>query len=357
MKKWLKFILYMMSLTAFFGCGVKQVKPLFEAPDFSIKVKSGEYTQKIDNFLILLDASATMQDVYKNEKKFYWAKAAAHGLNDTIAGLKLTGGIRLFGNLKVFSANTSLECPMANYSADKFGQCLDKLSPSIASTPMYKALIAAGGDIENLSGKTAIIIISDGLATGEAPTAAVTILKEKFGDKVCISTIGIGSSGVLSAIANNSKCGVSINFENIKTAAGMEMFAEKVFLAKKPKPAPKPVVKEVIIIPQQVYFDFDSSVIKPEFAIVLEEEASKILRQEEHKGIIIEGHTDSIGTAEYNQLLSERRTNAIKEFLVSKGISASILTTKGVGEQKPIADNTTKEGRARNRRVEFHVVH
>jgi len=107
-----------------------------------------------------------MQDVYNNEKKFYLARAAAHGLNDTIAGLKLTGGIRLFGNLKVFSANTSLKCPMADYSANKFGQCLDKLKPSIANTPMYKALIAAGGDIENLLGKIAIIIISDGLATG-----------------------------------------------------------------------------------------------------------------------------------------------------------------------------------------------
>ena len=113
----------------------------------------------------------------------------------------------------------------------------------------------------------------------------------------------------------------------------------------------------VIIIPQQVFFDFDSSVIKSEFAVVLEEEAAKILRQKEHKGIIIEGHTDSIGTSEYNQLLSERRSNAIKELLVSKGISASILTAKGVGEEKPIADNTTKEGRAQNRRVEFHVVH
>jgi OOP family OmpA-OmpF porin len=357
MEKWLKFILCVISIAAFLGCGVKQVTPLFEAPDLSMKLKSGEGTQKVDNFLILLDASHSMRDPYNGEKKFYLAKQAAHALNDTIAGLKLTGGIRLFGNLKVFSANTSLVCPMKDYSADDFGQCLDSLNPSFGSTPLYKALRAAAGDIENLQGKTAIIIISDGASTGIAPTGAVKILKDRFGDKVCISTIGIAGGGSLNSISKDSKCGVSMGFENVNTAAGMEMFAEKVFLAMKPKPVFKPVEEEVIIIPQQVFFDFDSSVIKPEFANVLEEEAAKILRQKEHKGIIIEGHTDSIGTSEYNQLLSERRSNAIKELLVSRGISASILTAKGVGEEKPIADNTLKEGRAQNRRVEFHVVH
>jgi OOP family OmpA-OmpF porin len=347
----------MISITVFFGCGVKQITPLFEAPDLSMKLKSGECTQKVDNFLILLDASHSMRDPYNGEKKFYLAKQTAHALNDTIAGLKLTGGIRLFGNLKVCSANTSLVCPMKDYSADDFGQCLDNLNPSFGGTPLYKALMGAAGDIENLQGKTAIIIISDGVSTGKSPTEAVKILKDRFGDKVCISTIGIAGGGGLNAISNDSKCGVAMSFENVNTAAGMEMFAEKVFLTRKPKPVPKPVVEEVIIIPQQVFFDFDSSVIKPEFAVVLEEEAAKILRQKEHKGIIIEGHTDSIGTSEYNQLLSERRSNAIKELLVSKGISASILTAKGVGEEKPIADNTTKEGRAQNRRVEFHVLH
>jgi OOP family OmpA-OmpF porin len=143
-----------------------------------------------------------------------------------------------------------------------------------------------------------------------------------------------------------------MSFENINAAAGMEMFAEKVFLARKPKP----VVKEKIIIPDHILFDFDSSVVKPMFSLVLEEIA-KILQQKSNKGLVIEGHTDSIGAAEYNQLLSERRANTIKEFLISKGLSASSLTAKGVGEQKPIADNTTREGRKRNRRVELHVLH
>jgi OOP family OmpA-OmpF porin len=351
MKKWLKFTMCMISITVFFGCGVKQVTPQFKAQDLSMKVKSGCCTQKVDNFLVLLDASRSMREDYNGEMKFCLAKAAAHALNDTIAGLKLTGGLRLFGNLKVFSENTSLVCPMKDYSADDFGRCLDNLNPSFRSISLYKALMTAAGDIENLPGKTAIIIISDGVSTGKAPTEEVRILEDRFGDKVCISTIGIAGNGGLNSISNDSKCGAAMSFENVNAASGMEMFAEKVFLARKPKP----VVKEKIIIPDHILFDFDSTVIKPMFSLVLEEIA-KILQQKSTKGLVIEGHTDSICTAEYNQLLSERRANVIKEFLVSKGLSASNLTAKGVGEQRPIADNTTKEGRKRNRRVELHVL-
>ena len=204
MKKRLKFKIFIILILFFSGCGVKQVKPLFEAPDLSMKLKSGDYTQKVDNFLILLDASHSMRDKYNDEKKFCLAKQAAQALNDTIAGLKLTGGIRLFGNIKIFSANTSLVYPMKDYSAEEFGQHLDKLRPSFASTPLYKALVGAGDDIENLQGKTAIIIISDGMSTGKSPEDAVKILKDRYGNKVCISTIGIAGGGTLNSISRIS---------------------------------------------------------------------------------------------------------------------------------------------------------
>ena len=67
------------------------------------------------------------------------------------------------------------------------------------------------------------------------------------------------------------------------------------------------------------------------------------------------GHTDSDGSEEYNQALSIRRANAVKDFMVSEGIDASIIDVSGKGELSPIADNRTREGRALNRRVEIHV--
>ena len=68
------------------------------------------------------------------------------------------------------------------------------------------------------------------------------------------------------------------------------------------------------------------------------------------------GHTDSIGTEAYNQRLSERRANAVKAYLVSKGIESDRVATEGKGELQPVASNKTKAGRAQNRRVEIEVV-
>ena len=74
------------------------------------------------------------------------------------------------------------------------------------------------------------------------------------------------------------------------------------------------------------------------------------------EAMITVGHTDSIGSAEYNQKLSLRRAEAVKSYLVSKGVAASRIFVEGKGEAQPVADNKTKEGRAKNRRVEIEVV-
>ena len=70
----------------------------------------------------------------------------------------------------------------------------------------------------------------------------------------------------------------------------------------------------------------------------------------------VAGHTDSTGAEEYNQGLSERRANSVKDYLVSKGVQAQRLQAKGYGESMPVASNDTKEGRAENRRVELIVL-
>lgn len=73
------------------------------------------------------------------------------------------------------------------------------------------------------------------------------------------------------------------------------------------------------------------------------------------KKVTLSGYTDSIGTAAYNQKLSERRANSVKAYLVKKGVAANRITAQGFGKTKPIADNKTRQGRAKNRRVEIKV--
>ena len=103
------------------------------------------------------------------------------------------------------------------------------------------------------------------------------------------------------------------------------------------------------------FFDFDKSVLKPAGKAKLDDLVGKV------KGINLEviiavGHTDSVGTDAYNQKLSVRRAESVKAYLVSKGIEKNRIYTEGKGEKQPVADNKTKEGRAKNRRVEIEVV-
>ena len=123
--------------------------------------------------------------------------------------------------------------------------------------------------------------------------------------------------------------------------------------------APAPGESKKIVL-RGINFDFDKSNIKREFVPVLDE-AAQILKDNPSVKVTIEGHTDSIGTDAYNEKLSERRANAVKHYLESKGVTASRLDAVGKGEGDPVAPNTkpdgkdNPEGRAKNRRVELKV--
>jgi outer membrane protein OmpA-like peptidoglycan-associated protein len=107
-----------------------------------------------------------------------------------------------------------------------------------------------------------------------------------------------------------------------------------------------------IKIDQKIYFEYNKAVIKPiSFSIL--NEVAKVLKDYPNITICVEGHTDSRGSERYNLKLSQRRAEAVREYLMAQGISPQRLTAKGYGESRPIASNRTKVGRAANRRVEF----
>jgi OOP family OmpA-OmpF porin len=103
-----------------------------------------------------------------------------------------------------------------------------------------------------------------------------------------------------------------------------------------------------------VHFDFDKYNLKPE-AVKILDEAITTLRENPDLRVTIEGHCDSIGTAEYNLALGERRANAVRAYLVYRGIAAGRMETVSYGEERPKADNNTDEGRALNRRASLIV--
>lgn len=119
-------------------------------------------------------------------------------------------------------------------------------------------------------------------------------------------------------------------------------------------PAAAPVATKVTYA-ADAFFNFDKSVLKPEGKAKLDDLVDKI-KDINLEVIIAVGHTDSIGTVAYNQKLSVRRAEAVKAYLVSKGIEKNRVYTEGKGKSQPVASNRTAEGRAKNRRVEIEVV-
>ncbi len=107
---------------------------------------------------------------------------------------------------------------------------------------------------------------------------------------------------------------------------------------------------------ESVYFELNKDVIDPRSYKLLDNVASILQAHPEIEKMRVEGHTDNQGDAGYNTGLSQRRAEAVVKYLAGKGVARERLEAKGFGPTKPIAENTTKEGRAKNRRVEFHLV-
>lgn len=116
-----------------------------------------------------------------------------------------------------------------------------------------------------------------------------------------------------------------------------------------------PKVGETLMVLQGVNFAFDSAQLTDEAKYKLEE-AAATLNANSLVNVQVVGHTDSMGSDSYNQGLSERRATAVVNYLAANGVSASRLSSAGMGEMHPIADNMTEDGRYQNRRVEFIVV-
>ncbi|MFL5264773.1 MAG: OmpA family protein, partial [Anaeromyxobacteraceae bacterium] len=110
----------------------------------------------------------------------------------------------------------------------------------------------------------------------------------------------------------------------------------------------------VVNMKSEILFDSGSAVLKPE-AIAQIEKVGDVLAKYSDDRIRVEGHTDATGTRKANEELSLRRAAAVKAVLIGRGVKETQITALGMGEEKPIADNKTPEGKKQNRRVELHI--
>jgi OOP family OmpA-OmpF porin len=153
------------------------------------------------------------------------------------------------------------------------------------------------------------------------------------------------------------------------TAPAMRCAAPPPQVAAAPAPEPTPpppppseppqraeVQSEKIELSETVQFETDSAVLLPRSKTLLDEVAKAMSEHPEVKHVLIEGYTDSKASRSHNQKLSEERVASVKTYLVAQGIDAGRLRTKGFGEDHPVGDNKTEDGRTKNRRVEFRIL-
>lgn len=345
---------------------------------------TGQYKQKADNFLVIVDSSATMSKTYQGAgfssiSKFQVEKELLNRMNQSIPGLTLTSGIRTFGFGECSSYRfTEMKQGMTSYSKSSFEGGINSLNCSSGGSPMYSALEAAAADLSSTSGNTAVVVFSDGLAD-HSPIPASRSLKAQYGDRVCIYTVWVGNEDehaghqIMGSVASAATgCGFVTKASTIASPTGMANFVERVFL--EPVDLPRdsdgdgvyddkdqcpntPKGAKVNSVGcwayEGVFFDFNKATIKDKYHPLLTN-AITVLKKNPGIKVEIQGHTDSIGSLEYNQKLSERRANAVRDHLINVGgIDGSRLTAKGYGLTMPIASNQTDEGRASNRRVQY----
>lgn len=366
---------------------------VFHPQDLNSLVSSGQYIQKADNFYVINDSSSSMAENYHagdfpahpSPTKLSVEKEILNRINLSIPDLKLTAGIRSFGFGPCLNWKSSrLDLPLTSYSKSSFGSGIDTMTCTSGGTPLDSAIEESVKDLSTTTGNIAMLILSDG-GVDTDPVPAVKSLKQRYGDRLCVYTVWVGNKQdeygqpVLNQLSDVAGCGFSTTANRISSPEGMTNFVKSVFL----KPGTLPLtdcsmrdddadginncidkcpntlkgahVNQLGCWIVDIKFDNNKSNIKPEYYPELDNAVS-VIKHNPGVNIEVQGHTSSTGTAKYNQRLSERRAQAVKDYLRSNAQGSGILTARGYGLTQPIDTNETEAGRANNRRVQLEVL-
>lgn len=339
-----------------------------------------KYVPKVDNFVFLIDRSGSMDEKYAGtkESKIVLAKSIMERINKLIPELGYKGGLATIADYQELLA-------LDTYAAANYATGIAKIPTLIGSndTPLGNGLKKLDPVWKAASGRNAVIILTDGQENAGTDSLKVaTAQSDNYG--VCFHTISFadtvnGNQALLDKLSALKSCGVAVSAAQLADDAALQKFVKDVFYdvasavdpcsldddgdgvgncADKCPDTAKDLAVDAagcpipLVVKLKVNFDFDKSDIKPQFHQELADFAAFMKK---YPGVAVEiaGHTDSKGSDEYNQKLSQRRANSVREYLATKlGVPANLLTSVGFGESKPVATNDTDAGRAENRRIE-----
>ncbi len=312
---------------------------------------TGNLIPKINSFDFLVDQSGSMMMknnaaalVTRTTTKAALAKEALFRVNEEIPALGYAGGMHTF-------APISEVLPQATYNEGSMKKAIESLKTELGIygryTPMGDSIAALTSDYNRMSRKAAVIMVTDGYSNlGSDPVAQVTALYNSNPD-ICVHVISVADTAegkeTIKTIAGMRNCSVVVEAADlVRSDAAVQKFVADVFYD----------MAASMISLRSVQFAFDSSKINDESAAVLDEVAQMLMSSP--RNVEIGGHTCNIGTDAYNMGLSQRRADAVKKYLASKGVPAASMTAVGYGESQPKFDNRTEEGRRLNRRAEIN---
>jgi len=255
----------------------KENKPDLSCSNNNINsmLTSGEYQKKVDNFIILQDASSTMGERASKSSHYHSkleeSKDLLNCLNNTLPeNFDVAAGMRGFGP---FYSEKGLVYGMTGYTKDGLNGAIQSFTGTGGVTPLANAITYGGYDLlhtpglTDMPGPTAMILFSDGLNTDAPdPAAAAAAIKDMYGSNICIYTVLLGNDPKgkvnMDQIADAGKCGYATDSTTIGSAQGMDKFVTDVFLEKAPpKPKPKPVVMKKPVKKISIYTDTSSSIL------------------------------------------------------------------------------------------------
>lgn len=369
-------VLAALSLSAL-ACATPPANPPIDAP---VLVPAKNESVKIDQLIVLVDASNSVKSEFGDEKALVESFARSQPKGNYESGSIAFGG---------FDRTTA---PLADFERARVVAEATQIKHLDEGTPIHKAIAEAGDALAGKRGRAAIVLYSDGEITTEGGKQidpqlaidAVKALRKSHEGTVCLHTVQIGDDpeggALLREIANATKCGSFRSAEGVTTVASLHQFQRQVFFGAPATPdvaaAPADLDRDGVadardecpgtprgaVVDKRgcwevkgLLFATDSAQIDAKGKKSLDEVAA-VLKKNPKLRVRLAGHTDSTASESHNAGLSDRRADAARKYLVAKGIDKSRLSAKGYGETKPVADNDTAQGRRLNRRTEVEVI-
>ncbi|VEN72600.1 conserved exported hypothetical protein [Candidatus Desulfarcum epimagneticum] len=356
--------------------------------------KDGKYLSDVENLYVIMDATSSMSQRYGSYSKLEIARDFLTAFNQSLPNLEMKSALRVQGpevwgylGWRYYNVNryynrskddTYLRTDIGDYSKFSFQSAINdvmgmaRYDGEESDSSMAAAIAAASDDLADTKGKTALMVVTDSSGINAEAAKAAQNLVKRYGDRICVYPVFVedvqNDNALIQKFLSISGCGFPATTRALQSEMEMARYVDKIFFVdedgdgvshtadKCPNtPSGAKVGSNGCWLLSTALFDTGRSVIK-ESAYAELNDVAKVLEDNPHATVEIQGHTDNQGSRGYNEDLSQKRADAVMAYLVDKGVALERLWARGFGASNPADGNDTEKGRSINRRVELKTI-